>query len=82
VLVPYPFATGDHQSANAGSLKKAGAAVVVENSALNGESLAKCLKELLSDSRALRRMAAAAKKLGRPQAAAEVLKVLKGVACV
>ena len=39
VMVPYPYAAGDHQALNAEELSRAGAAVVIKNSDLNAESL-------------------------------------------
>ncbi len=47
ILIPFPFAADDHQSLNAEILMKAGAAVVVPDSELNGERLARELEELL-----------------------------------
>jgi UDP-N-acetylglucosamine--N-acetylmuramyl-(pentapeptide) pyrophosphoryl-undecaprenol N-acetylglucosamine transferase len=77
LLVPYPFATGRHQDANAAVLEAAGAARVVADRDLDGERLAKEVEGLLSDPVGLKRMAAASKGLGQPQAAAKVLKAIE-----
>jgi len=69
VLVPYPHATDDHQSANAAVLARAGAAVTVPQAKLTPERLAGLLAQLVTDPARLRRMAAAARRLGRPDAA-------------
>ncbi len=72
VLIPYPFATADHQTANALALERAGAAVVVPETELSGERLGSAVRGLLEDSDARDAMAAAARRLGRPDAAALV----------
>ena len=67
ILVPYPHA-GDHQRANAGYLADRGAAVLVRDGELDGDRLvAEALA--LRDDDARTRMADAARRLGRPDAA-------------
>lgn len=72
ILVPYPHATGDHQSANARWMVDAGAAVVIPDEELTGARLARETAALLGDAPRLRAMAAASARLGRPEAAREV----------
>jgi UDP-N-acetylglucosamine--N-acetylmuramyl-(pentapeptide) pyrophosphoryl-undecaprenol N-acetylglucosamine transferase len=72
VLVPYPHAAGDHQSANARWMAAAGAAVVIADSELTSARLARQVAELLADRTALATMAAASRALARPDAAREV----------
>ncbi|MGH7573064.1 MAG: UDP-N-acetylglucosamine--N-acetylmuramyl-(pentapeptide) pyrophosphoryl-undecaprenol N-acetylglucosamine transferase, partial [Gemmatimonadota bacterium] len=72
VLVPFPFATADHQTANARALERVGAAVVVPESELSSERLEAALGDLLEDPAAREAMARAARRLGRPEAAAAV----------
>jgi UDP-N-acetylglucosamine--N-acetylmuramyl-(pentapeptide) pyrophosphoryl-undecaprenol N-acetylglucosamine transferase len=78
VLIPYPHAAGDHQSANARWLERAGAAVVIADAQLTAGRLGEAVGELLADSGRLARMGAAARELARPDAArlvaAELLK--------
>src|SRR5206468_6528861 len=69
ILIPYPFATDDHQAANAAVLEKAGAAWVLSQAGLDGPKLADLLARILSDPAALAAGAAASKKLGHPDAA-------------
>ncbi len=69
ILVPYPHATGDHQSTNAAWMAEAGAAEVVEDSALSAELLAEHVSELLSDAPRLAAMTAASASLAKPNAA-------------
>ena len=82
ILVPYPHATGRHQHANAAWMSDAGAAVVVEDSELDGERVRELASELIFDDRRLREMGAAAAALAMPDAAdrvaAEVLAAIGG----
>ena len=57
ILVPYPHATADHQTANARFMEQAGAAVVIPDSELDGPRLAREVAALLG---APQRMAAMA----------------------
>jgi UDP-N-acetylglucosamine--N-acetylmuramyl-(pentapeptide) pyrophosphoryl-undecaprenol N-acetylglucosamine transferase len=72
ILVPYPHASGDHQSENARWMADAGAAVVISDGELNGERLAREVATLLADRERLAMMASAARGLARPHAAEEV----------
>jgi UDP-N-acetylglucosamine--N-acetylmuramyl-(pentapeptide) pyrophosphoryl-undecaprenol N-acetylglucosamine transferase len=67
ILVPYPFATDDHQSANARAFAAAGAGWVVPQAELTVPLLTQLLVERLADPAGLARAAAAA----RPFAAAD-----------
>ncbi|MBI3910450.1 MAG: undecaprenyldiphospho-muramoylpentapeptide beta-N-acetylglucosaminyltransferase [Armatimonadetes bacterium] len=72
ILVPYPYAVGDHQTHNARALVDAGAAVLVPDRELDGARLASEVGALLADGERRTRMAAASLALGRPDAAARV----------
>ena len=72
VLVPYPFAAANHQEMNARAIASAGAARMILDQELTAERLLSVLAELLSEDAKLKRMAKAAKKLGRPKAADEI----------
>ncbi|HEX5419543.1 MAG TPA: glycosyltransferase, partial [Gammaproteobacteria bacterium] len=69
VLVPYPYATDDHQTANAEQLAGLGAAVVIQERELDAERLAAQLEALTADRPRLAQMAAAARRLSREGAA-------------
>ncbi len=69
VLVPYPHATGRHQDANARSLERAGAAVVVADAALSGEVLASLICNLLDDPARLVSMGERMRSWSHPDAA-------------
>jgi UDP-N-acetylglucosamine--N-acetylmuramyl-(pentapeptide) pyrophosphoryl-undecaprenol N-acetylglucosamine transferase len=72
VLVPYPYATDDHQTRNADPFVEAGAAVRIADAALDGEDLARTVTECLADPARRAIMAGAARTLGRPAAARAV----------
>ncbi len=80
ILVPYPHAAGDHQSANARWMSEAGAAVVIADHELTAARLARQVAVLLADRSGLAAMAAASRGLARPGAAAEVAHELLEVA--
>jgi len=69
VLIPYPYATGDHQRHNARALLKGGAALVVEDEALGEDGSIKKILELLNNPAKLRNMGDAALQLAYPDAA-------------
>jgi len=75
ILVPYPFAADDHQRSNADSLVSRGAAELLLDADLNGESLAKAILALAHDRDRLARIAAAAAALATPEAAERVVRV-------
>jgi UDP-N-acetylglucosamine--N-acetylmuramyl-(pentapeptide) pyrophosphoryl-undecaprenol N-acetylglucosamine transferase len=72
VLVPYPHATADHQTANARWMERGGAAVVLADAELTPERLRAEVDAILLDPRRLAAMAAAAARLARPDAARDV----------
>jgi len=69
ILVPYPYASADHQSANARWMAEAGAAVTVPDEELDAERLSREVVQLLADEARVVEMAGAARSLARPDAA-------------
>ena len=69
LLVPYRFATDDHQSANARAAEADGAAWLMPEQAFTAEALAARLEALVACPRQLVEVAAAAHRRGRPAAA-------------
>jgi UDP-N-acetylglucosamine--N-acetylmuramyl-(pentapeptide) pyrophosphoryl-undecaprenol N-acetylglucosamine transferase len=67
VLVPYPYAVDDHQTANARFLADKGAAILLPQPQLTPEKLAALIGAL--DRKALLAMAERARTLGKPDAA-------------
>jgi UDP-N-acetylglucosamine--N-acetylmuramyl-(pentapeptide) pyrophosphoryl-undecaprenol N-acetylglucosamine transferase len=72
ILVPYPRASADHQTANAHWMADAGAAIVIPDGELNGTRLAREVAALLGDKERLAAMARASKGLARPDAARDI----------
>jgi UDP-N-acetylglucosamine--N-acetylmuramyl-(pentapeptide) pyrophosphoryl-undecaprenol N-acetylglucosamine transferase len=67
ILVPFPHAVDDHQTANARFLAERGAAILLPQPELSAERLAALIGTL--DRPALLKMAQNARALGRPEAA-------------
>jgi UDP-N-acetylglucosamine--N-acetylmuramyl-(pentapeptide) pyrophosphoryl-undecaprenol N-acetylglucosamine transferase len=80
VLVPYPHATADHQTANAHFIEAAGAAVVVPDAELDGPRLAREVGALLAAPQRLAAMANAAQVVARPDAADRIAEELLALA--
>ncbi len=72
ILVPYPHAAGDHQSANARWMAEAGAAIVIADGELTGARLGGEVAALLADRARLARWRRPRAALARPDAAREV----------
>jgi UDP-N-acetylglucosamine--N-acetylmuramyl-(pentapeptide) pyrophosphoryl-undecaprenol N-acetylglucosamine transferase len=75
VLVPYPFAADDHQRANASVLEAAGAARMILDRDLTGDRVTETVVALARDREQLEAMGGAARRLGKPDAAARVVAV-------
>jgi UDP-N-acetylglucosamine--N-acetylmuramyl-(pentapeptide) pyrophosphoryl-undecaprenol N-acetylglucosamine transferase len=73
VLIPLPTATDDHQRKNAEAFVRHGAAVMIEQRELTGERLAGEVIALAADAGRRARLAASAKGLARPDAAAAIV---------
>ena len=72
VLVPYPYATDDHQTGNARFLADAGAAILLPQSTLSADRLSGLLADFLQQRDMLRDMAGRARELALPDAARRV----------
>ncbi|HET9451415.1 MAG TPA: undecaprenyldiphospho-muramoylpentapeptide beta-N-acetylglucosaminyltransferase [Aggregicoccus sp.] len=75
ILVPFPYATDNHQEVNAMSLVNVGAAVMLRESELSGPKLAEQIRELKASPERRRQMEKRAGLLGRPEAAKELADV-------
>ena len=73
ILIPLPTATDDHQRHNARALESAGAAELIDQSELRGETLADRILSLARDRERRRRMSAAARRLAKPRAAEDIV---------
>ena len=72
ILVPYPYATGNHQFFNAEALSREGAAELVEDREVAGSRARELVQGMLADAGMRERMAQACRKHGRPEAASEL----------
>jgi UDP-N-acetylglucosamine--N-acetylmuramyl-(pentapeptide) pyrophosphoryl-undecaprenol N-acetylglucosamine transferase len=79
ILVPFPFATDDHQLHNAEAFRSAGAARLVLDSEMTGARLVREVRELAAARPLLDQMAANARRLARPGAAERAADVLEKV---
>ena len=79
ILMPYPFHKDMHQRANARVLEDAGAAFLLHDerdAVKNSEKMRPLLESLLYDEARRQKMAEAAKRLGKPDAADQVARLL------
>jgi UDP-N-acetylglucosamine--N-acetylmuramyl-(pentapeptide) pyrophosphoryl-undecaprenol N-acetylglucosamine transferase len=78
VLVPYPHAVDDHQTTNARFLSDNGAAVLVQQTELDADSLAALLRDFSRDK--LLAMAKKARAMAKPDATQYVASICKELA--
>jgi len=76
ILIPYPFAAEDHQRLNANFIAGCGAAILREESSLNGEKLAREIKTLAGDRQKLNLMAEASRRLSHPEPAKRIVSLI------
>lgn len=76
LLVPYPFAADDHQTANARVFEKTGAALLFRQDEVTVEKLKVTLGELTD--KVLGEMGKAMKEMAEPKAAARIADVIEG----
>ncbi len=72
ILVPYPHAADDHQTANARAYEATGACIVIPHAEFTAPTLAAHLRALFEAPERMAAMAAAAHAVGRPDAAARL----------
>jgi UDP-N-acetylglucosamine--N-acetylmuramyl-(pentapeptide) pyrophosphoryl-undecaprenol N-acetylglucosamine transferase len=68
VLIPYPYATGDHQTLNAKALEESEAAIVIPEKETDN-SLEGVLNDLFNSAAKRRSMSDNARRMGKPEAA-------------
>jgi UDP-N-acetylglucosamine--N-acetylmuramyl-(pentapeptide) pyrophosphoryl-undecaprenol N-acetylglucosamine transferase len=76
VFVPYPYAADGHQHKNALPLQELGAAVILEDSVLDGQSLTGAIQALLNDPDRRRAMTDKMRAWSRPAAADQAAGVI------
>ncbi|MBF0538406.1 MAG: undecaprenyldiphospho-muramoylpentapeptide beta-N-acetylglucosaminyltransferase [Nitrospirae bacterium] len=72
LLVPYPYAAGAHQEANAARLSSSNAAIMIKEQELTGEILARHITSLCGDSTLRNRIGRDCKAFGKPDAGKRV----------
>lgn len=80
ILVPFPYATDDHQRRNAEAMARAGAAVMVADAEMTGERLHREATNFLESPELARRMGEAARRMARPEATRRAADVLEEIA--
>jgi len=73
ILIPFPFATADHQTFNAAAVESAGAAMMIPEKNLTTDLLLKKIHELMDSPQQRKKMAAAAQSLAKPRAADDIV---------
>jgi UDP-N-acetylglucosamine--N-acetylmuramyl-(pentapeptide) pyrophosphoryl-undecaprenol N-acetylglucosamine transferase len=80
ILVPWPLAAADHQTANARALAAAGGALLVPEPQLDADRIGRELDRLRADPSALDALSAGARSIGRRGAAAAVARLAEELA--
>ncbi|MCD6471864.1 undecaprenyldiphospho-muramoylpentapeptide beta-N-acetylglucosaminyltransferase [Candidatus Aerophobetes bacterium] len=80
ILIPYPYATEEHQLKNAEVLQKNGAALIITEKELRGEGLKENILKLINDRNLLKEMGKKGKALGKPEATEEIVKIIYSLA--
>jgi UDP-N-acetylglucosamine--N-acetylmuramyl-(pentapeptide) pyrophosphoryl-undecaprenol N-acetylglucosamine transferase len=78
ILVPYPFATADHQTKNARFFERAGGTITVPETELG--RVADLARSLIGDAQRLKEMGEAMKRVARPDAADDIAEELIAIA--
>ena len=73
IMIPYPFAAGDHQTYNAGAFVKAGAAILMKDSEVCARTLYDAVLPVIQDKARLVKMGQCAKSLAKPQADRDIV---------
>lgn len=79
ILVPYPFAIDDHQTANAHAVEDSGGAWLMPQESFTPDSLAARIESLFTQPETLVRTAACARNAGRPDAAQALADLVLGL---
>ncbi len=79
ILIPYPAATDDHQTANAREMTEAGGARTIQQADFTPEVLARQIEALAMDPVALNNAAARALTVGRPHAARDLADLVERI---
>ncbi|MDW7673620.1 MAG: undecaprenyldiphospho-muramoylpentapeptide beta-N-acetylglucosaminyltransferase [Bacillota bacterium] len=76
ILIPYPYASENHQEHNAQSLVNTGGAIMIKDKELTGELLLKTIESLISNKPQLMQMGEKIKQLGKPEAIVKLANII------
>ncbi|MEW6064390.1 MAG: undecaprenyldiphospho-muramoylpentapeptide beta-N-acetylglucosaminyltransferase [Bacillota bacterium] len=79
VLIPYPYASENHQEHNARALADRGAAVLIKDADLTGGKLVETVENIINDTNRLENMSRASQKMGRPGALHDIIKCVEKI---
>jgi UDP-N-acetylglucosamine--N-acetylmuramyl-(pentapeptide) pyrophosphoryl-undecaprenol N-acetylglucosamine transferase len=79
ILIPFPSATDDHQTANAREMTQAGGARTIQQESFTPEVLARQIEAMAADPVAINNAAARALSVGRPHAARDLADLVERV---
>jgi UDP-N-acetylglucosamine--N-acetylmuramyl-(pentapeptide) pyrophosphoryl-undecaprenol N-acetylglucosamine transferase len=79
ILIPYPAATDDHQTANAREMTAAGGARTIQQASFTPEVLARQIEAMAADPVALNNAAERALSVGRPHAARDLADLVERI---
>ncbi|MCC3861368.1 undecaprenyldiphospho-muramoylpentapeptide beta-N-acetylglucosaminyltransferase [Pseudemcibacter aquimaris] len=82
ILVPYPHATDNHQTANARELLSVGGAWLYQNNEFNAKTLAKVLQRMARHPNEVWQAAEESRKIGKPYAAKDLADIVERLALV
>lgn len=75
ILIPYPYAAGNHQELNALKLQEIGAAKMILDRELRGEALAANIREFAVNEKMRDEMQKTSRSVGRPEACSKVVDI-------
>ncbi|MGQ9706056.1 MAG: undecaprenyldiphospho-muramoylpentapeptide beta-N-acetylglucosaminyltransferase [bacterium] len=76
ILIPYPFASENHQMANALYLRNKGAGIIIDDRCLNASVLSETIDSIINNTERLKQMGDASFKLSRPDSANISVKII------
>jgi UDP-N-acetylglucosamine--N-acetylmuramyl-(pentapeptide) pyrophosphoryl-undecaprenol N-acetylglucosamine transferase len=77
ILIPFPYAADDHQARNADIFVKAGAAIIVRESEISNDTLARQIRCFIDDPTRLRKMSENCARLSTRNAASAVVEMME-----
>jgi len=80
ILIPYPYATDDHQTANAQAVVAAGAAVMISDSQLNEDTLFTAVNRLFASESERKQISEQMKSLAKRDAAERIVELALSIA--